>query len=1019
MSAFKQPPPAFPEDAIKRIAATHFGLAGEITPLISERDQNACLCGDRGSFVLKIANRAETGEALEFQNAVLEHLRVVAPDLGVPRLVPATDGAAIARWPSADGRGSHDVRVLTYLPGLLFSEVPKSAALFESLGRFMGRLSHALQGFGHPAAHRPDFLWNLDHPEHCRGYIPDIVRPEDRAVVERVFARHDEMVRPLLPRLRAAVVHQDANDNNIIVDPADRSAVVGLIDFGDMTFGRQVNELAVTLAYALLDVPDIVAASRAVISGYISGFPLTADELAVLFDLVAMRLAMSVCMSSHRSREFPDNDYLLISQQPAFRLLHRLEAVGPQFLQFVARGSAGMPPVPNHDAVVAWLRSADCRPSPILPYDIRRAPRIAVPLRADSPGMEHAEDPHAYWDWLRKRLAEAGARYAIGLYGEDRSCYKGDQFKTDASEARSVHLGIDLFESDGTPIHAVLPGRVVSVVDNDVPYDYGPTVILEHRAGEGGPSFYTLYGHLSRRTLETVRPGQEVKGGQVIAYIGDPSVNGGWAPHVHFQIMTDLMGRSGNFEGAGEPSRMAIWRSVCPDPNLLLGLAEETFSTDPATPERLLEKRSRLLGPSLSISYRKKLKIVRGRGAWLYDHTGRAYVDCVNNICHVGHCHPRVVEALSRQAAVLNTNTRYLHDTILAYAERLTATMPAPLSAAYFVCSGSEANELALRLARTCTGRKDVVVVDWGYHGNTAGLVDISPYKFNRKGGAGRPDHVHIAAIPDPYRGRHKGYGEGTGKAYAASVADRIADVEARTGKGPAAFIAESISGCGGQVVYPDGYLKAAFDLTRAAGGVCIADEVQVGFGRVGSAMWAFELQGVVPDIVTLGKPIGNGHPLAAVVTTSAIAEAFANGMEYFNSFGGNPVSCAVGMAVLDVLEQEGLRENARDIGAYLLSRFRDLQSRHQLVGDVRGHGFYLGIELVLDRDRLTPATGAAGEVINRLRERGVLLSTDGPFDNVLKFKPPLVFGRREADILCEELDLALGETAAGLRPTA
>lgn len=1013
MSAFEQAPPAFAEDDIKRIAAARFGLAGEITPLISERDQNARLCGERGSFVLKIANRAEAGEALAFQNAVLEHLRMVAPELGVPRVVPATDGAAIARWPAADGRGDHDVRVLTYLPGQLFSEVPKSDALFESLGRFMGCLSRALQGFGHAAAHRPDFLWSLDHPEHCRAYIAEIAKPEDRAAVERVFARHDSTVRPLLPGLRAAVVHQDANDNNVIVDPADRQTVVGLIDFGDMTFGRQVNELAVTLAYALLDVPDIVAAGRAVIRGYVSAFPLTEDELAVLFDLAAMRLAMSVCMSSHRSREFPDNEYLLISQQPAFRLLHRLEAVGPQFLRFTAREASGLTPVPDHDAIVAWLSSPDCRPSPILPYDIRRVARIVVPLRADSPGMEHAGDPRAYWDWLRDRLAQAGARYAIGLYGEDRSCYKGEQFKTDAPETRSVHLGIDLFEAEDTPIRAVLPGRVVSVVDNAVPYDYGPTVILEHRAGHDGPTFYTLYGHLSRRTLETVRPGQEVEGGQVIAYIGDPSVNGGWAPHVHFQIMTDLMGRSGNFEGAGEPSRMAIWRSVCPDPNLLLGLAEETFREDPTPPDLLLQKRRRLLGPSLSISYRSKLKIVRGRGAWLYDHTGRAYLDCVNNICHVGHCHPRVVEALSRQAAILNTNTRYLHDAILDYAERLTATMPAPLSVAYLVCSGSEANELALRLARTCTGRKDVVVVDWGYHGNTAGLVDISPYKFNRKGGAGKPDHVHIAEIPDPYRGRLKGYGEETGRAYAASVADRIADVRARTGKGPAAFIAESISGCGGQVVFPDGYLKAAFEHTRAAGGLCIADEVQVGFGRVGSAMWAFELQGVVPDIVTLGKPIGNGHPLAAVVTTRAIAEAFANGMEYFNSFGGNPVSCAVGMAVLDVLEQEGLRQNARDTGDYLLARFRDLQGRHTLIGDVRGHGFYLGVELVLDRQRLTPATAEAGEAINRLRERGVLLSTDGPFDNVLKFKPPLVFGRFEADMLCDEIDAVLREVGS------
>lgn len=1007
-TVFEQAPPDFSAADLLTIARDCFALTGEIKPLVSERDQNARLKTADGDYVLKIANLGEDRAALDFQQAVLTHLETVAPDLGVPRIRPASGGDAIATWPSADGRNAHLVRAVTFLPGKLFSEVDRTSALLESLGRFMGRLSRALQGFGHPAAHRPDFLWNLDTDEACRGYVADIAKAEDRALVDRVFARHIAQVKPRLPRLRAAVIHHDANDNNIIVDVADPSVVTGLIDFGDMLFGRQINELAVTLAYALLDMPDTIAAARPLIRGYHAEFPLTEDEIAVLFDLVALRLAMSVCISSHRAKEYPDNAYLLISQKPAFDLLRRLDGMNPHFLHFAAREAAGLTPVAAHDSIIAWLRSTDCKPVSILPFDIDRAGRIVISLRGDAPGMEHASDPHAYWSWLKDRMAREGALYAIGLYGEDRNCYAGEQFKTDAPETRSVHTGIDLFIEAETPLHAPLPGRVVSVVDNAIAYDYGPTVILEHRAGADGPAFYTLYGHLSRRTLETVAAGQTVEAGQVIGYIGDPAVNGGWAPHVHVQIMTDLMGKSGNFEGAGEPSRWGIWRSICPDTNLLLRLDEATFHADPTPPDVLLGKRAELLGPSLSISYRKKLKIVRGRGVYLYDHTGRAYLDCVNNICHVGHGHPKVVEALSRQAAILNTNTRYLHDTILAYAERIAATMPDPLRVVYFVCSGSEANELALRLARTVTGRKDTIVVDWGYHGNTANLVEISPYKFNRKGGAGKPEHVHIADIPDPYRGPHKGYGEATGRAYVQSVAERIADVRARTGTGPAAFMAESISGCGGQIVFPDGYLRHAFELVRAAGGLCIADEVQVGFGRVGDAMWAYQPQGVVPDIVTLGKPMGNGHPLAAVVTTREIAQAFANGMEYFNSFGGNPVSCAVGMAVLDAIEQEGLQQRALKTGNYLLERFDDMRARHELIGDARGRGMYLGIELVRDRGSLTPATAEANDVINILRDRGVLVSTDGPFDNVLKLKPPIVFGRAEADILCEELELAL-----------
>jgi 4-aminobutyrate aminotransferase-like enzyme len=363
----------------------------------------------------------------------------------------------------------------------------------------------------------------------------------------------------------------------------------------------------------------------------------------------------------------------------------------------------------------------------------------------------------------------------------------------------------------------------------------------------------------------------------------------------------------------------------------------------------------------------------------------------VNNVAHVGHAHPHVVDAIARQAALLNTNTRYLHPTILEYAERLAATFPEPLSMVYFTNSGSEANELALRIARTATGRRDVIAVDWGYHGNTNDLVEISAYKFNRNGGTGQPPHTHLAALPDPYRGR---FGA-DGPAYAADIANLPPS---------AAFIAESISGCGGQVVFPDGYLAAAYEHARASGAVCIADEVQVGFGRVGSAMWAFELQGVVPDIVTLGKPIGNGHPLGAVVTTPALAAAFANGMEWFNTFGGNPVSCAAGMAVLDVIESESLQQRALQTGERLLEGFRALAAEHDCIGDVRGHGMYLGIDLVRDRASKQPATHLASDISNAMRERGVLISTDGPADNVLKLKPPIVFGQSEADILLHEL---------------
>ena len=1002
MSVFKAPKPGFTGEAAAALLARDFGIDGELQELVSERDQNFLVDSPRGRFVLKIANVAEDRGLLDLQTAALAHIAAIDPGLGVQRGVTLRQDELAISWPST--QGSHAVRLLTYLPGQLYSAVPASAALLASLGTFMGRLSQALKGFGHSRAQRPDFLWNLDALQSVKPWIADVVETA-QPLIRNIWQRYEVRVLPRLMHLRSAVLHQDANDNNIVV--AD-STVTGLIDFGDMCQGRQINELAVTLAYALLDAEDVYKTALPLIQSYAREFPIEEAEAEVLFDLAAARLAASVCISSHRAREFPDNDYLLVSQAAALRLLDRLDRTNPALLAAFARHAAGLPPAAAHDAIVAWLKSSACQPLQMFDINLNRSGRCLLSLSSGAPGMENAADPVAYWNWLQQRFAAEGASFAIGLYGENRDVYKGEQFSTPASpEWRSQHIGIDIFIAPGTALYAPLAGRVLSIVDNAAAFDYGPTVILEHETGDGH-RFWTLYGHLSRETLGIVHRGMTVHAGQKIGSIGDHSVNGGWAPHLHFQIITDRLDMSGDFPGVGQPSLWPMWSKIAPDPNLILRLAPESFRADATPPEVLMARRARALGPSLSVSYARKLKMVRGQGAYLYDHTGRAYVDGVNNICHVGHAHPHVVEALARQAAILNTNTRYLHDTILDYAERLAALFPKPLSAVYMVCSGSEANELALRIARTVTGRRHTIALDWGYHGNSSGLIDVSAYKFKRKGGRGKPDHVEIAILPDPYRGAIKGYGAKAGEAYAQSVSEKIEVIRKATGEGPAAFIAEAISGCGGQVFFPDAYLKTAARLVRAAGGLVIVDEVQTGFGRVGSHMWAHGAQDVVPDIVTLGKPIGNGHPMAAVVTTPEIAMAFANGMEFFSSFGGNPVSAAVGMAVLDVIEQEGLQHHALTTGDYLKGRLEELAARHDIIGDVRGQGLFLGVELVRGRSSLEPAAEEAGRAVNHMRDNGVLLSTDGPYDNVLKIKPPMVFGRSEADLMVEALDEAL-----------
>ncbi len=550
-SVFDHPKPQLDEVEVRALLKREYGLEGVTVPLVSERDQNLLLDAGARRYVLKIANAVEDRRLLVLQNGLLAHLALTAPDLGIPRLVPTQGGAEIGEWTS--GSAVHAVRLLTYLPGRLFSEVEKTPALLGSLGAFVGRLTDGLRGFGHPVAHRAQFLWNLDEALAVKPWLEDVA-PKHQALVARVFAGYEDRVVPRLPSLRAGVLHQDINDNNLIVS-SDGSSVTGLIDFGDMMFGRRINELAVTMAYALLDMDDLHAAAGPLISAYAAACPLEPDEATVLFDLLAARLAVSVCVSSHRAREFPDNTYLLISQAPAFRLLARLDQLNPSLLAAFARQTAGLPAVATHDRVVTWLSSEACRPAPLLDFDLNRAALVLVSLTTGAPGMEHAGNPDAYWAWLRQRLAAEDARFAIGTYGEIRAVYTGDQYRTSASpERRSQHLGVDLFVEPGTPVHAPLDGRMLSVADNTAALDYGPTVILEHEAGAGGPAFFTLYGHLARETLARLQPGMAVKAGERIGSIGNSDSNGGWAPHLHFQIITDRLGLSGNFPGVGQPS---------------------------------------------------------------------------------------------------------------------------------------------------------------------------------------------------------------------------------------------------------------------------------------------------------------------------------------------------------------------------------------------------------------------------------------------------------------------------------
>jgi len=408
--------------------------------------------------------------------------------------------------------------------------------------------------------------------------------------------------------------------------------------------------------------------------------------------------------------------------------------------------------------------------------------------------------------------------------------------------------------------------------------------------------------------------------------------------------------------------------------------------------EEILKMRGEHISESLSIGHGKPLHITRGEMQYLYSRSGEKYLDLVNNVCHVGHCNPHVVSAGQKQMAVLNTNTRYIYDGLTQYIQRLSYTLPEGLDYGFLVNSGSEANELAIRLARAYTNNHDIVVMEGAYHGHTGMLIDLSPYKFRGPGGKGiAEDWVHVAPVPDTFRDNSRDY---------------LNEFEGivRDAKPIAGFIVESMLSCAGQIPFPQGYLAKSFELIRNVGGLCIADEVQVGFGRLGSKMWAFEEHGVIPDIVVMGKPIGNGHPMAAVFTTKEIADSF-KGMEFFSTFGGNPVSCAIGMAVMDVIEEKNLIENSKLMGELFIDGLTKLKNRYEIIGDIRGKGLFLGIELVKNRSSLEPAPKEAKLLVEGMLSKNILLSIDGPRKNVIKIKPPMVISKEDVDRTIKSLN--------------
>jgi 4-aminobutyrate aminotransferase-like enzyme/Ser/Thr protein kinase RdoA (MazF antagonist) len=1005
------------DSAVRRILLDHYGEGEcDLAPLNAEYDQNLRVDSAAGRSVLKIV--APDGDAglVEMQVDALRHLQGVDGSLPLPRVWPTSRGLA---WVDVDvGGQTYRCWRITWLTGRPLLDIrPRPPELLRGLGVVLGRLSAALEGFEHPLLARPH-SWDVARGGWVFDAIEVVPAGAGREILQRIGGRWANL-RTKIEALPRGVVHGDANDHNVLVDVAPTpDRIVGLFDFGDMVSTCRVCEVAVAGAYAAFHTPDPIAAIAAVVAGFDEETSLSDAELDVVIDLVRVRLAISVVVSARRAVESPGEEYFSISECGAWDTLRALDGIDPGLATARVRDACGRAPFPSGPPVVEWLnaRASAGGLAPILGRRLGMEEVHVLDLSVGSPML--GADPSnlettPLGERIDREMDRVGATVGIGRWDEARPIYLGPAFTEGdhaIDEHRTIHLGLDLFVPAGTPVHTPLDAVVEAVEDNAGYKDYGPVVVLLHKP-EGAPGFRTLWGHLDPEVLSRLEPGARLRAGERVADIGAPPRNGDWPPHLHLQLVVDPLGYGFDLPGVAPARERSTWKAWFPDPSVLCGLPPNGGAAPPPDVATLTRRRTARLGTGLSLSYRDPLHLVRGWKQFLFDVEGRAYLDLYNNVPHVGHSHPRVVEAVQRQVALLNTNTRYLHESLLDYSDALVARLPAALSSVWVVNSASEANELALRLARAHTGRREVVVQEAGYHGHTSTLVEVSPYKFDGPGGTGRADWVEVVPVPDPYRGAFRTESGDPGGAYGRAVG-RVVEAMVSNGRPPGAFLAETFPSVGGQIVPPAGYLTLAYQAVRNAGGVCIADEVQTGFGRLGEAFWGFELQGVTPDIIVIGKPAGNGMPLGVVVSTREIAESFDNGMEFFSTFGGNPVSCAAGLAVLEVLDAEGLQANAARVGDRMREGLRGIAAHHAVMGDVRGLGLFLGVEFVSDRDRRDPAPWIAAFVVESLRARGVLAGTDGPHHNVLKLRGPLVVDEVDVDRFLSLFESAMGEVA-------
>jgi 4-aminobutyrate aminotransferase-like enzyme/Ser/Thr protein kinase RdoA (MazF antagonist) len=905
----------------------------------------------------------------------------------------------------------HYVRLVTFLDGIPMGRAKYcSDRLFSKLGSYMGRLDNALYHFDHPAFHRR-FQWDLlTAPQYISEHIDLISNRRLKDLIAKISTSYRHSIVPLYPHLRKSVIHNDVNDYNLIISQANpitfqENEIVGAIDYGDAIYSFLVSDLAVCIAYAILNKPDPLKIARDITGAYHKEFSLNEIEISALFGMICMRLCLSLCLGAYQSRQRPRDAYLSISKQPIMNTLPNFANLPPQYVEGCFRQVCGYSGLKKTWRLNKWLCANEEEVFPLLGQPISSENTAILDLSVSSSLITIAEDKNSKPRIQNHALSYMdliGKPFGISPPYEPRINYELPPFTEPhviRQNGETIHLGVDLFSITRMPVFAPLSGRIHVLdlnegVNNKCKFNQ---LILEHNSITGG-RFFTRYCNIEIEPANLMTS-QCIEKGAQIGWFGSCE-----NPFLTIQLISDLLDLDSTFPIHVLPNQLDIWRWFALNPATILRIPNGFWGDQRITKSDTYNSRKKFLGGNLSIGYRNPLKIERGWMQYLFDETGRKYLDAYNNVPHVGHCHPAVVQAAKKQLSILNTNTRYLHDMITTYAEKILETLPPPLGVCYFVNSGSEANELALRLARAYTQQKDLIVLESAYHGNTTSLIDISPYKHDGPGGYPTPSWVHTIPLPDLYRGLYRSSDPHAVNKYVHHLELVISQLE-MSNVGLSGFIAETCPSVGGQIFLPNKYLEKAYKLIRAAGGVCIADEVQTGFGRIGTNFYAFEAHKVIPDILVLGKPIGNGHPLGAVITTNEIADAFDNGMEFFSTFGGNPVSCAIGLSVLDVVISENLQMHAQEVGQTLMDGLIQLMDGFHIVGDVRGSGLFIGVELVVDRKTRLPATQEANFIVNKLRESGILLGTDGPDHNVLKIRPPMPFNVQNGKVFLDRFE--------------